>query len=387
MFKKVFYFLKGYVIIKVEGKFPERFLNVAGRKNLLMWQVRPVSGGIVFCAPVSDFKKMQEISENTDCTVKLLKKVGFWHTVKMHQNRKALAIGVLVFVLVLFGMLSLLWDIRITGIDRIPEKQIRAELKRNGIYPFAFVYGINKTSACKNIVANNADISWIGIEIKGSRAFVEIVETVPKPAIQDKSVPCNLIADKSGVVTALEIESGVTMVKIGDTVTEGQLLVSGIADSSAQGVRFLHAEGEVYVKNWYQKDVEFPLTQKDIRKTGNRKSHFTVRFFGKEIPVWLNTDIPFRSAEQTFKYYGPVKRAVYDEVVAVETQYTQEEALKQAEDDYRQELLKIGKVEKIESTVSEQNNILHIHFTAEVTEKTGVKRMIERETDGENFTG
>lgn len=385
MFKKVFYFLKGYVIIKVEGNFPERFLNVAGRRNLLMWQVRPVADGIILHAPMGVYEKIRVIAKDTDCTVKLLKKVGLSNTVKSHSNRKAFLPGLACFLLLVFGLLSLLWNVEITGIERISEQTILTQLKQNGIHRFAFVYGIDKKQAIKNIVAQNKDIAWLGIEIKGSCAYVEVVETVERPEIQDKSVPCNLISDKDGVVTALEIESGITMVKIGDTVTKGQLLVSGISDSPSKGVRFLHAEGEVYIKTWHEKNLVVPLEQDNVRKTGQSKKHYTVQLYGFTVPVWFNQKHGFKSAEQTVSYYGPIKCTKYEELILEKVQCTPEQVLEAELETFKQELSEKGIVENISHTTHKENNNLHIRFIAELTEKTGVKRMIERETDGENF--
>ncbi len=386
MLKWVFYFLQGYVIIKVEGKFPERFLNAAGCNQMLMWRVRHTEDGIVLCIRRKDFRHAETFARQTDCRVKVLTKQGLPYTLKRNKHRKALFFGVFLFGLILFCMLSLVWKVEITGIDRIPKAVLTEKLRENGIHPYAILYGIDKTKACNRITAEIDDIAWIGIEIRGSCAFVEVVETVPKPEIQDKSQPCNLIADKDGVITGLEIESGITVVKIGDTVTKGQLLVSGIADSPMAGVRFLHAAGDVYIKTWHERDVSIPLTTKVPQKTGEQASRFTVELFGKTVPVWFNRNIKFKSAEQTVKFYGPIKRTIYKEITFKNQTQTAEDAFRQAENTFRTEMESKGEVTAIRHTKRVENNILHIHFVAEVTEKTGVKRMIERETDGENFT-
>ena len=386
MLKWVFYFLQGYVIIKIEGKFPERFLNVAGCKQIHMWRVRHTEDGIVLCVRRKDFRYASAVAAQTDCCVKVLTKQGLPYALKRNKHRKALFFGVFLFGLILFGMLSLVWKVEITGIERIPKVKLEQLLRENGIHPYAFLYGIDKTKAVNRITAELNDIAWMGIEIRGSCAFVEVVETVPKPEIQDKSQPCNLIADKDGIVTRLEIESGVTVVKIGDTITKGQLLVSGIADSPMAGVRFLHAEGEVYLKTWHEQNVSIPLVRQVPEKTGRTKSHFTVEFFGKTIPVWLNRNPKFKSAKQRVKYYGPIQRTVYEELALKTKSQTEEQAFLKAKQAFEAEMKQRGEVIAIRHTKRVENNILHIRFMAELIEKTGVKRMIERETDGENFT-
>ena len=245
MLKEVFYFLKGYVIIKIEGKFPERFLNVAGKKKILIWDVQSKSNGLVCKVTAKEFSKVEGIAENCGCTMRVLGKIGMPFSAKRHKKRKALFLGILGFAVTVFLMLSVLWDISITGNERITQQQILDLLAQSGIRRGVWVYGIDKTQACNEIIAKNADIAWIGIEIKGSRAFVEIVEKVPKPYIEDKSIPCNIISTKSGVIENMQIRSGVPAVKIGDAVFEGQLLVSGIADSTFVGLRYLHSDADI----------------------------------------------------------------------------------------------------------------------------------------------
>ena len=43
MLFQLFYFLKGYVIIKVTGNFPEKFLNLAMQQNVYIWDIRKTS--------------------------------------------------------------------------------------------------------------------------------------------------------------------------------------------------------------------------------------------------------------------------------------------------------------------------------------------------------
>ena len=46
---------------------------------------------------------------------------------------------------------------------------------------------------------------------------------------------------------------------MGDTVTAGQLLISGVSDGRFGGVRFMHATGEVWGRTWYTLTARVPL--------------------------------------------------------------------------------------------------------------------------------
>lgn len=388
MLKEVFYFLKGYVIIKVEGKFPERFLNVAGRKNLLLWDLKPKQNAITFKIAASELRQAKESAENCGLKLSVLGKIGLPFTAKRHKSRKALLFGLVGFAAIVIVLFSLLWDISITGNESIPTDTVLKLLAESGIKRGVSARGIDPRQACNEISAKCGDIAWIGIEIKGTCAKVEIVEKVKKPVIEDKSIPCNIVSDKSGVVEKMQIRSGVPAVNVGDAVFDGQLLVSGIADSPILGVRYLHADGDIYLRVWHEADVKKPLSETKRVPTGNVQKRYVVNLFGYKIPLYLPKNAcKFAAFDKTDTQGTFIETHTYTEITEKKEKITLEKALADAEKEFRHESERSGEVLNITKTYKESKDFVSIHFTAEVLEKTGEKREIERDTNGENPTG
>ena len=387
MLKEVFYFLKGYVIIRVYGKFPERVLNVASCRDILCWDVKSVPGGIAFKVSSKAYPFMKEICDNCGCTMSPGAKVGLIYTASRHKKRRALLWGVGLFFAIVFASLSFLWEIRIEGLETIPESEILSLLEESGIKTGKFVYGMNPEEACTDIYNKNDKLAWIGIEIRGSCALVSVAEKRPKPYVRDETVPCNIISDKDGVVHKLHVKIGEATVKEGDAVLEGQLMVSGILDSSVLGYRALHADADILLKTWHEKTVEQPLYVINRNKSGNEKNRYILDIFGFKIPLYFGK-APYSSYDKEIKQTGPLIKETLYEVYETKSYYSEQQAIEIAVSDYNKELEPSGEVLNIsfdyENTGKES---LVIHLTAEMLETAGRKQEIERYTNGENPTG
>ena len=155
----------------------------------------------------------------------------------------------------------------------------------------------------------NPDIAWIWVDIKGTRAFVEVKERTEKPDIVPDGEPCNIVADCDGIIENTVILKGKTVVSEGDIVKKGDLLVSGVDDTNYTGPIMYHADGEVYAMTWHEESGVFPLTRTEKFKTGNSQSRFGVKIANWEVPVYPFSKIPFEqydknTEEKTLKLWG-----------------------------------------------------------------------------------
>lgn len=385
MLKQVFYFLKGYVIIRIYGKFPERVLNVATAKNIICWDTKPISGGLCFKVSKKAYPMMEDIVKGCRCTMQTGAKIGLPFTAKRHKKRQALIWGVGLFFCVIFLFSSVLSEIRITGNEKISDTEILELLSECGISKGKFVYGIDTRKTVRQMYVKNDKIAWIGIEIRGNCALVEIAEKVEVPHIVPLDSPCNIVSDKDGLIEKIQVRYGIPMVKEGDAVYKEQLLVSGIADSSVVGVRYIHADAEILLRVWYEKNAVQNLSYTERVPTGNTKTRYEIDLFGYIIPLYFNMKPPFEKADVMSENIGLLRKHTYAEVTEISKKYTEEQALKIAQEEFEEEAKKVGEVQSITHTYQREGDSLNINFTAECLTEAGIKQEIERTVqDGEN---
>ena len=118
---------------------------------------------------------------------------------------------------------------------------------------------INVQEIANKIRLKRNDISWIGIELKGTNAIVRVVKAKEAPEIVDEKEYSNIIAKKSGVITKIIAQNGTAMVNIGDEVEENQILIAGQMEGKYTGIRNVHSLGEVEAIVKYRKTEKVPL--------------------------------------------------------------------------------------------------------------------------------
>lgn len=293
-------YMRGYVIIIVEGYFLEKFINICTHRQIYLWDVR-ILNNCAMCLKVSikGFKKVRGVARKSKCRVRIKRKVGLPFILYRYRKRKALFFGLLIFVAIIYTLTSFIWTIEIKGNKIIPSESIIETLDSLGLYVGRFKHRINIDNIVTNMEILIDDVAWIGIAINGTKAEVEIVERVRAPHIVDKDKPCDIIANNDGIVTEITVKSGAAVVKTGDTVKKGQLLVSGTIPSRYEGQepRLVHSVASVLARTWYEgfSDVQDSIIIKS--KTGKKKHRYSLILFGKQINLHRNR-IAFDKYEQ-----------------------------------------------------------------------------------------
>ena len=108
--------------------------------------------------------------------------------------------------------------VEVTGNETIKSEEIIKQVNENGLKIGMPKYKINTKELINTIRLHRDDIAWIGIHIKGTNVTIEIVEADKKPDIIDENEYCNIISNKEGVITKVNVQNGTALVKEGDIV-------------------------------------------------------------------------------------------------------------------------------------------------------------------------
>ncbi len=296
--------LKGYVRIEVKGPFPSRFINLANMKGLGIWDIKRM-GENLFCLSISvaDFKRLKNILRKTNTRVHILKKTGLPFLLHRYRKRAGLYIGALLFTVIVFLMSAFVWQVDVSGNSRISEAQILNALNQSGFYEGVLKSRVNLRSVRQNVRALIPEISFIELNIKGAKAYVVVTEREEAPEVVDENSPCNLIASRSAKIERTEVTAGQPLVKAGDTVKEGQLLVSGIIDSNEVGYFLVHSTGRIYASSEYTLSVECPYETTVYKRTGSFIQKKRLRLFNFYINLYFG---------------GGIEYAFYDKIIRIE---------------------------------------------------------------------
>lgn len=292
-------YLRGYVIIIVEGYFIEKFFNICTHRQILLWDVRVQKEQLVTLKmSINGFKLIRPIARKTKCRVRLLKKIGLPFIFNRYRRRKAFFAGAILFIALIYTMSSFIWSVEITGNKVIQTSQLENALADNGISTGVLKYRINTDSAVTGMLLKMKDLSWISIVVKGTKVKVELRERIEVPVIVPKHIPCDVVALKDGLIKQVIATEGIEAAGEGDTVQKGQVLISGKIPLKGEEKKFrlVHAMGTVSARIWYEEQAPVELTVEERLRTGKMINNHSLILFSRKMEL-LHKKNKFRDYE------------------------------------------------------------------------------------------
>lgn len=274
-----FHCFGGYCQVILSGINQERFLNLCVMRNILLWNIKRKENHISFYISKRGYGELEEIAQKTGCIFRCEKQKGFPFFWKRYRKRKIFALTILLFFLMLLGMSQFIWQIQCIESGVCSEEEMMKYLKKEKI-----VCGIAKSKiSCEKleeqIRKDFPDIVWVSCAMKGTVLQIQWKESLPiEEKAQNKSKPCDLIAQKNGKISSIVVRNGQAMVQPGDMVKKGDVLISGtvsILDDGGEVMEQLEvpADGDIYATTTYKYEDEVPFLQYEKEYTGRRKTY------------------------------------------------------------------------------------------------------------------
>lgn len=152
-----------------------------------------------------------------------------------------------------------IWQIDVVGNSRLSDEEVLAVLDAEGVFEGAYIGNIDPLSVANRCVMASDEIAWMSVNIVGNCVEAVVLEHSGKEIDEKDPAPSNIVAKKSGIVTRIEVESGVAVVKEGTVVQEGQLLISGVNQLRDESYIYQPARGKVFVETIGEITVEKSL--------------------------------------------------------------------------------------------------------------------------------
>ena len=272
MLKHLVNLVRGEVTGRVESGFPERVLNLCAEYGIVFWDLSwesPVA--FTFTMTRRDWKRLRRLSKRIDCDMEAVRWKGTPFFLGRIRYRYGLWVTLGVCAAALFMGSFFIWDFEIEGNETVSQQEILRALDKLGVGFGTYGFSVDSSQLRNDILLEIPELSYIAVNVRGCRAYVQVRERIPAPEIVSKREPGNTVAAKDALVTAVQPWDGEKMVLPGTTVKEGQLLISGVMQDHVSGVRYLRGMGKVYGRTWYRLQCRVPLTVQEKAYTGAEK--------------------------------------------------------------------------------------------------------------------
>lgn len=284
LMKRLIRYCRGTVQFTVTGAYPERFLNLCAQGGVGLWETRRLEGGIAACCAQCHRSRLEYYAEKSGCTLTVRRCSGMRNTARRYRHRAGLWVGAGMLVLGLLVMSCFVWQVEVVGTERLSPEAVTAALAEYGVHSGVPARSIDARTVERQMQIRFEEIAWISVNVEGSRVTAVVEEAVPPPTVMEDGIPTNLVAAETGFITRIEVRNGNAVVKVGDSVRAGDLLVSGIMDNKVGESRTAHARGQVYAQVRARTEIFIPLKQRDYVLRGIARRRY-LRIFGIEVPL------------------------------------------------------------------------------------------------------
>ena len=282
---KLIRFLCGYVIFSVSGNFPERFINMASKTGIRLFDVKKC-GEVLFCSTMaSEYISLKRIAKKSRTKIRIKEKHGLPFFLRKYKKRKGIFAGIICFGLTLYFLSLYIWSVDLQGVSQLDKNELNTLLSDLGACAGTLKSELDTPMIEKSIMNNFSGISWVSANIKGSTLSLELKERVEPPQIVPKTKPCNVKASTEGQIIRMEIYEGTPEIKCGDAVIKGQLLINGFVEDDFGACSIRHAAGKVFALTKHKIIKEIELCQVEKQSTGKTVVRKRLRLFGIELPL------------------------------------------------------------------------------------------------------
>ena len=389
--------IRGVVVLRLTGPFPERLINLCAQAGIEFWAMEWLDEHTVrFTTRRYTLARLEDLAREAGYEAVRESSRGLPDFLGRFRTRYAFLIG-LAFALCAVSFLSrFVLTVEVSGNQRVPTAVILSQLRRLGVRPGVYGPSLNRKQLVQEALLELEDLSWMAINLHGTRVEVVVRESVKQPERLDESGYFDIVSQADGVVIHLEPEQGEAAVQEGDVVARGDVLISGTVTmeppqySDMPTIQYrTHARGRVWARTWRVLTAVIPAEVEVKDYTGAEKSVWSVNFFGRRIKIFGNAGIswpkydkmttvrqahlpggqalPLTLVRETFQAYTP-KRAAVDRDAAqvlLEEQLQKRLAALIGEE---------GEVESIQFAARVSGGRLEVTLTAQCLEEIGQER-------------
>lgn len=333
-------FIKGIITVKLSGNTPERFINICYANNIRIKNVERHGGEYFFEISPQDYFKIKKIVRKTASGTKIIKKKGLPFLIFRYRTHGCFLAGLVLACTLIYIISLFVWDISISGNNSVTDDVIIDRLKSDGIHHGIFINKISCDELEKDLRRDFDEFTWVSAEINGTRLIIYVKENDEDYIKVRENDESSLVAAKDGIISSIITRSGTPMVRCGDEVKTGDILVSGVINvkddyGSVISRKNVCADADISICTEYEYEDRIKAKYEYKLFTGKKYKNYYIRLLDWSFYTGFNKKferydriINDTQVRINNNFYLPVHfgTAVYSEYNKESEKYTDSEA-------------------------------------------------------------
>ncbi len=389
MFLSIVKYFRGFLLVRLSGYSPERFLNLCSNHNILIWNLSNGGEYYEFYISLAGFRKLKPLLKKTKTRLVILKRVGFPFFLYRYRKRKVFFAGIAGCIAFLLYLTTFIWLIDINGNSSITDETILTFLEEKNSAFGTKKSRINCAKLEEELRSEYEDIIWASVRLNGTKMTIDIQENLlgSKSHMESKEEmegAYDIVAKQDAVVTSIITRKGTPQVKAGSEVKAGDVLVSSrldIYNDSQEIINYVYtcSDADILGQTTYTYEDSFPLQYTQKVKTGESFCRYELSAFSYkiEIPSFHKIKEPcmvYKESRQLAiakDYYIPItiNKITYSQCDYKQITLSKEQAKQQAKENFSQFLKKLEEkgVQIVDKNVMIKYKENKCHVTGSIT--------------------
>lgn len=375
--KRLMNFLRGMVTLTVTGPFPERLINLCAQEEIDFWAVTWLDMNTLrLTTRRRTLALLGKLAERVGCQVQVEGSRGLPDFLLRFRKRYAFLVGLTLSLCAVAVLSRFVLTIEVTGNERVPTAVILTQLRQLGVKPGVYGPSIDRQQVAQEALLELEELSWMGINLHGTRLEVIVRESIPAPERVDEKGYYDIVAEADGIITQVEAELGDAVVKEGDTVLAGETLISGTVTMEPPQYSDLpnryyqtHARGRVWARTWRTLTAAIPVQAEVKEYTGEKRTGWTLEWMGRRWTLWGGGggEIGWEQTENTWRAVLPGGVAL---PLSLERETRRAYTTRSLEVDLEaaQSLLEGQLRERLEKLIGEDGTVVSTNYSARVAD-------------------
>ena len=266
----------GTCVYKIKGLNTERLVNEFLKNKINILHFEKQNEYMIFKCNYYDSNKVKKLLKNYEILATEYNGIcSLFHFIK---KRFVLLIGIVFLLFFLAFWQTHLFNYNISGLERIDKNEFISVLNEKGYSIGVSTNKINTNELSQSLISSFSELSFVSVVVIGSSLVINVKEKEYDENL-DESLIKPIVASFDGVVNSISVYQGTAMVKSGDIVRKGQVLIAPYIEVNGE-VKSMRAKGEVNASIFIKGQVVFNENERAKIRSGNFVTLKSMNFYG-----------------------------------------------------------------------------------------------------------
>ncbi len=330
--------MKEKIKIKVEGADFAAFLSAAANGGADLSDIERKERVLTAVCDEESERELRRFAARAGLLFSIAEKRNFGSRARAVIRHSGVVAAALVVALSFVVSRFFVFSVSVTGASPTVCSEILSALKEEGLNGAALKSAIDLEEIENTVENGNDKVAFAEAYIDGVKLVINVREQLPEPVATEESG--KLYSSVDAIVTRVETTGGTAVVKAGDTVRKGDVLIEDhivVGDPLDPGHKEIEtaAKGYVYGRVWYTEKLLIPTVREVTVRTG-RSYVSTALYLGDKLVIPAKSAHGFKEYEvtqtkkringvlpyslATYGYYETQKRTVATDEAYIESE-------------------------------------------------------------------